>query len=233
MRRVWMMWFCANLIAGMAAGGEAGIEGWKNYRNAKFGYELFYPAEMEYVSYIEGGSGDLKDARTGSVLAEFEVWPPDMCPSQAADTQAKEIGIRRAKDATQADGHGSSSYCGEPMTVREIASPGSNKIYELELTCISDIYPGPGDDEVDAVQEAPIVEAEPIITKEGKKGPTYFVDISQSWRKRVLMVDPTGVDPRRGDKDQTVVPVLRKILTTLRTFPVEKPPGICIEDLSR
>jgi len=232
----WFLMVClyAILPVEMVVAGEQEVDVWKTYRSAKFGYELSYPAEMEYVSYFDGASGELRDGRSGRAVAEFEVWPPGQCPSQAADTQAREIGVQRAKDVTQADGHASSSYCGDPMTVREISSFGNNKIYELELTCISEVYPDAGDDEMEAEPENTVIDTEPIVTNEGKKGPTYFVDISQSWRKRVLMADPIGVDPRRnGAKDQTIVPVLLKILTTMRTFAVEKPAGICIEDLIR
>lgn len=234
MRWIWMICVCTILPVGVAAGAEQAEEEWRIYRNAKFGYELSYPAEMEYVAYVDGASGELKDSHTGDVVIEFEVWPPDECPPQTAGIQAKEIGIQRAKDITQADSHGSSSYCGDPLTVREVASSGKVKIFELELTCMSEIYPGSDDDEMDAGNEAPAIDAEPIVTNEGMKGPTYFVDISQSWRKRVLIADPPGVDPRRNtEKGKTVPAVLRNILKTLQIFPVEKPPGICIEELGR
>jgi len=72
----------------------------------------------------------------------------------------------------------------------------------------------------------------PVIRVEGKKGPTYFVDISPSWKKQVLVVDPVGVDPRMGQVKQKIEPALvRKILETIKTFPIQKPQGVCIDEL--
>jgi hypothetical protein len=108
------------------------------------------------------------------------------------------------------------------------------KIYELELTCLRESYPQSHDDTDDAGPEVTAEEDQPVVTIEGKKGPTYFVDISPSWKKRILSADPVGVDPRMGPTKQEIDPaVLRNILKTLRTFPTQKPPGICIEELNR
>ncbi len=234
MHRIYLILLGAVLSGPVAAGGEPSMQEWKTYQNTKFGYELSYPAEMEYVAYADGAAGELKDIRSGRMLVDFEVWPSDICPAQSAGIWAREIGVRRAQEVTQADGHGSSSYCREPVTVRNVPSPGANKIYELELTCISEVYPGSDGNATDTAPNAAVMDSKPIITKQGIKGPTYFVDISQTWRQRVLMADPAGVDPRiNGDKDAAIVPILRKILSTLRTFPVEKPAGICMEDLRR
>ena len=93
-------------------------------------------------------------------------------------------------------------------------------------------YPGSHDDSDEAEMEDATVETEPIVTKEGKKGPTYFVEISPSWKKLILSADPAGVDPRMGPtREQFDLAVLRKILGTLKTFPIQKPSVICIEEL--
>ena len=64
------------------------------------------------------------------------------------------------------------------------------------------------------------------------KGPTYFVDISPRWRKRILVADPVGVDPRMQETTGKMdLAFLRTILGTLKTFPILKPPGAYIEDL--
>jgi hypothetical protein len=168
------------------------------------------------------------------LLATFEVWPPYECPREPEGTTAREIGIERAKNLTQADGHGTSSYCGEPLTVRDIESPHGAKICELELTCVSETTPGPDDDEMDAEDDATAIDAEPTITIEGTKGPTYFVDISQPWRKRILTVDPIGNDPRIfQDNERADMAIVRTILANIKTFSIQKPPGICNEDLPR
>ena len=71
-----------------------------------------------------------------------------------------------------------------------------------------------------------------MIIAEGTKGPTFFADISPTWKKRVLMADPVGVDPRmQKTKGKIDLAVLRRVLGTLKTFPIQKPPGVCIEDL--
>ena len=118
------------------------------------------------------------------------------------------------------------------MAVREFVSLHGAKIYELELTCTRETYPGSHDDSDDTEAEPPTVEADPVVTLEGKKSPTYFVDISPSWMKRILMADPTGVDPRmQPTKEETDPALIRKILGTLKTFPTQKPAGVCIEEL--
>ena len=77
MRRSWIVGLCATLLAGAAFAAEKADDGWKSYRNGKFGYEFSYPADMEYTAYLDGSSGELKDARTGHRLVDVEVWPPD------------------------------------------------------------------------------------------------------------------------------------------------------------
>ena len=90
----------------------------------------------------------------------------------------------------------------------------------------------PLEDSIDNEPDAAPSEAQPVLTAEGKKGPTFFVDISPSWMKRVLSADPVGVDPRmQPTKEKADLAVVRKILGTLKTFPTQKPPGICIEEL--
>ena len=232
MRNSWIIGLCSILVAGIAGAAEKAVEGWKTYRNHKFGYEISYPAEMEYRAYADGSSGELEDVRTGHRLLDFEVWPPGECPRQPTNVTAKELGIDRAKVATQADGPDGSSYCGDPVTVREYASLHGAKIYELELTCIREAYAGQHEDSIDNEPDAAPSEAQPVLTAEGKKGPTFFVDISPSWMKRVLSADPVGVDPRmQPTKEKADLAVVRKILGTLKTFPTQKPPGICIEEL--
>src|SRR5262249_23601426 len=54
--------------------------GWTTYRSEQFGWELSYPPDMELKTYLGGASGELRDAKSGTVLAELEVWPADLCP---------------------------------------------------------------------------------------------------------------------------------------------------------
>lgn len=232
MRHSWVIGLCAMLLAGLAGAAETADEGWRTYRNEKFGYELSYPPDMEYTAYVNGASGVLKDTRTGHRLVDFEVWPPGECPWHPAATSAREVGIERAKTATQADGPDGSSYCDDPVTVRAYASRHGVQIYELELTCVRETSPTSHDDTVDGEPDAAPIDAQPVITTEGTKGPTYFVDISLPWRTRVLSADPVGVDPRMQETTGKIdLAILRTILGTLQTFPIPKPAGVCIEEL--
>jgi hypothetical protein len=145
---------------------------------------------------------------------------------------AREVGIERAKTMTEADGPDRASYCGDPVTVREYASLHGAKMYELELTCGRETYPESHDDMVEGEPDAAAIEAQPVITTEGKKGPTYFVDISPAWRQRILVADCVGVDLRMPEPKRKIdLALLRKILGTLKTFPIQQPPEVCIEDL--
>ncbi|MHB8908520.1 MAG: hypothetical protein ACYDAA_06530 [Syntrophales bacterium] len=223
---------CSMLLAGLAGAAESTEQDWKTYRSEKFGFEIAYPAGMEFKAYVDGASASLKDAGTGRPLAEFEVWPSGECPRQPPDTNVRTLGIDRAKTVTQTDGPDGSSFCGDPVTVRESASLYGAKIYELELTCMRETFPGSHDDTDEAEPKDTMVETEPIVTEEGKKGPTYFADISPSWKKVILSADPVGVDPRIGPTRELFDPaVLRRILGTLKTFPIRKPSAICIEEL--
>jgi len=58
--------------------------------------------------------------------------------------------------------------------------------YELELTCRSESYPGGHDDTVEEPTPVPgAPEPTPVVRMEGKKGPTFFVDISSPWRQQI------------------------------------------------
>jgi len=133
---------------------------------------------------------------------------------------------------TQADGPDGSSACGDPVMVRTYAARHGATIYELELTCVRETYPESRDDTNEAEPNTAQSETQPIRTLEGRKGPAYFVDISPPWRTRILVADPVGVDPRMQETtDKMDLALLRTILGTLKTFPIPKPAGVCIEDL--
>lgn len=223
---------CSMLLAGLVGAAENAEQDWKTYRSEKFGYEISIPAGMEFKVYFDGVSASLKDAKTGGTLAEFEVWPPGECPRQPAGMIARALGIDRAKAVTQTDGPDGSSFCGDPVTVRKFASLYGAKIYELELTCIRETYSGSHDDSEESGPEGTKVETKPVITEAGKKGPTYFVDTSPLWKKQILSADPIGADPRMGPiRDKFDPAVLLKILGTLKTFSIQKPSVVCIEEL--
>jgi hypothetical protein len=232
MRLSLIVGLCSMLLAGLVGAAENAERDWKTYRSEKFGYEISFPAGMEFKAYFDGASASLKGAKTGGTLAEFEAWPPSECPRQPTGTIARALGIDRAKAVTQTDGPDGSSFCGDPVTVREFESLYGAKIYELELACIREIYPGSHDNSEESEPEDTKVETEPIITEVGKKGPTYFVDISPTWKKLILSADPVGVDPRMGPtREQFDQAVLRKILGTVKTFSIQEPSVICIEEL--
>ncbi|MCI0635442.1 MAG: integrin alpha, partial [Actinobacteria bacterium] len=116
----------------------SGPEAWKTYRSESFGWELSYPPEMELKAYFGGQSAELRDAGTGTALAELEIWPPDLCPRERPGTTAEAIGTERVAMVTQADGDDGSSSCGAPMTVRPLASRHDVPLYEVGLTCRSE-----------------------------------------------------------------------------------------------
>jgi hypothetical protein len=220
--RVWWLIGLLPLLASPVAA-ETDAAGWRTYRSEKFGYEFSYPPDLELKVYFEGSSAEIRDAKTGNPLVELEVWPAAECPRQAPEVSARAIGFERVTSVTQADGPEGSSWCGEPLTVREHSSASGLAIYEIELTCKSERIPD-SDDGSDA--------ATPQVTTDGTKGPTYFADISQSWRKRILSADPVGIDPRTPPPKQKSDPAIaRKILDTLETFPIQKPNGLCIDEL--
>ena len=225
--RYWGGWWVVGMIVTLAAGaraGEAGPAGWTRYRSDEYGYELWYPPELHLKAYFGGQSAEIRDARTNEAVANLDVWPPDECPRQPPERTAKAVGIERVTTGTQADGPDGSSWCGEPLTVRERTSSHGVAIFEVELTCKSERITDPED---------AATGGKPVVTVEGKKGPTYFADISVPWHKRILTADPAGIDPRFAPPRQKAEPALvLKILETLRTFPTENPKTICIEDLT-
>ena len=100
------------------------------------------------------------------------------------------------------------------------------------MTCIRETSPESHDHTDEAEPNTAQSETQPIRTLEGRKGPAYFVDISPPWRTRILVADPVGVDPRMQETtDKMDLALLRTILGTLKTFPIPKPAGVCIEDL--
>jgi hypothetical protein len=205
-------------VALLATAAHAGSvpAGWKTYRSEQFGWELSYPPSMELKAYLGGVSADLRDATTGAALAVLEVWPPDLCPRDRPGTTAEALGTERLATLTQADGADGSSSCGPPRTVRRSASDRDVPLYEVGLTCTSER----------------IVGRRTVRHREGHKGPTFFADISQPWRRRVLTIDPVGVDPRL-----TVPPpipdvaAIRSIVATVGKFSLPDPNVVCIEDL--
>jgi hypothetical protein len=197
---------------------------WRTYRSEKFGYEFSYPSGMELKAWAEGSSAQLTDANTRNTLVEFEVWPSDHCPRQPGGVSAKEVGVARAKEVTQADGANSSSWCGDPVSVREAVSPNGLTVFELRLTCESERAEESDDG-------ASIGDAH--RTSEGTKGPTFFVDVSPPWKSVILAADPAGVDPRMQPvKQKADVAVVREILGTVKRLPMASPDFVCIDELS-
>lgn len=208
--------FAVVVVVATVASAAGPPAGWRTYRSARFGYELSYPPDMELRAYIDGGSGELRDAATREPLVELELWPPDLCPREPGGTTAKGLGIERAITATQADGDDGSSWCGRPLGVREWVSPRGVPLYELELTCRGE-----------HVQRHRRVREDL-----GRKGPTFFADVSQPWRARVLVLDPVGADPRSGPVRAAVAPdIVRRIVETVVAVPLPDPKTVCIDDL--
>ena len=161
-------------------------------------------------------SADLRDARTGTTVAELEVWPPDECPKQHGRITPRALAIERATAVTQADGADGSSSCGKPVAVRERTSAHGAALFELQLTCTSERI----DDSGKTSHRA-----------EGRKGPTFMADISPAWRTRVLAIDPVGVDPRLPPRNPADPALVRRIAETVATIPTDDPHVTCIEDL--
>jgi len=209
---------CSCLVA--RAGAIDVPQRWQTYRSERFGYAFSHPPELEARMLSDGQSGEIVDRATGAPIADLEIWPAGDCPTEAKGTTAKRLGMERAAVATQADGPGSSSACGDPVVAREGVGAAGVRYYELELTCVREESEGRRGNHALIRRAA------------GKKGPTFFVDVAQPWRARVLMVDPPGSDPRRsGSRLPVEVAVIRRMLGTFVTFEVARSPGVCIEDL--
>jgi hypothetical protein len=203
------------LLASIAAAADT-PPGWETYRSARFGWALSHPSPVELVPYFAGQSGELRDRATGRALAQLEVWPSDECPRERPGTTAESVGRERVAMVTQADGCDGSSSCGAPMTVRRFASEHGVPLHEVRLTCRSERFES----------------GRRIRDRQGRKGPTFFADISQPWRRRVLTVDPVGVDPRMSlAASPADIDAVRRIVATLRTVPVPDPKAVCIDDL--
>jgi hypothetical protein len=191
--------------------------GWTVYRSELGGYELAYPPEVTFKAFFDGRSAEVADAATGERLADLELWPADVCPRDRSGAGAERLGTTRAGDVTRADGDDGSSVCGAPVRSRAFRSEHGVACWELSLTCTSERVTRGGRRH----------------RREGTKGPTFFADVSQPWRTRVLMLDPAGVDPRLGRPGEpaTAPAVARRILATLRTFSVPDPKVVCIDDV--
>ena len=202
----------------VAVAATAQASDWTTYRSERFGYELSYPPGLELRVFFDGASADLRDAATGATLLALALWPSDLCPRERPGTTAKGLGVERAIAVTQADGDGSSSWCGRPVAVRTSPSPRGVALYELALSC-----------------RAERTEDHRLVRERlGKKAPTFFADVSQPWRTRVLMLDPPAADPRSGMEWKTVdAAVVRRILDTIAVTPLPAPDVVCIEDLPR
>jgi len=203
------------VVVALVATGHA--SGWTTYRSERFGYELSYPRGLELRVFFDGASGELRDAASGSTVLMLELWPGDLCPRERPNTTAKALGVERAIAITQADGDGSSSWCGRPVAARTWQSPHGIALHELALSCR-----GERREDRRLVRE-----------RLGKKAPTFFADVSQPWRTRVLMLDPAGADPRMGAQRPAVdAAVVRRILESIAVVALPTPDVVCIEDLA-
>jgi hypothetical protein len=203
------------LVVALVATAHA--SGWKTYRSERYGYELSYPPEFELRVFLDGASGEIRDAATDAIVLTLELWPADLCPRERPGTTAKVLGVERAIAVTQADGDGSSSWCGRPVAVRTWQSRRGVALYELALSCR-----GERREDRRLIRE-----------RLGKKAPTFFADVSEPWRTRVLMLDPAGADPRMGAQRTAVdAASVGSILESIVVVALPAPDVVCIEDLS-
>jgi hypothetical protein len=207
----------APLAVVLALAPRAPAADWKTYRSERFGYEISYPPEMELKAYFDGVSSDLRTA-AGETVLQLAVWPGDTCPREAPGTTAKALGLERAATVTQADGDDTSSSCEKPVSIRESVSAHGVRLWELHLACHHEHPEG----------------RRTVRERVGTKGPTFFADVSQPWRTRVLALDPEGNDPRFGTVRLAVdEKLVREIVATVATFPLPDPHDVCIGDLGR
>ena len=197
------------------AGAADGRAGAATYRSERFGWTVTCPPGVAVRAYFDGQSADLIGVRSQRSLATLEVWPGDLCPRERPGTTAEALGVERLEAVTQIDGDDESSVCGAPLTLRRFTSDHGVPLYEATLACTRDRRVG----------------RRTVHSRAGRKGPTFFADVSQPWRTRVLMIDPAGTDPRMDPTPGPDPATVREILDTLVTFPVPDPRVVCIEDL--
>jgi hypothetical protein len=197
---------------------------WKTYRDAKNGFELRFPASMNFEAHF--ASGELKEIRSGRTVFFMEVWPPDECmhaPGEKTVSSARTVALQRAEDLCQADGPNGSSFCTDPVTLRPFAGKEGAKGFEIYLTRAGE--------HCDTDEEENCVGP---VKREiyGTKGPVYAFDVSTATMTKILYVEPMGVEPDAFASGSKADPkLIREILSTLKVFEVESPRVTCIQDL--